>query len=211
LLQWRRFSRQTGRTIIDVSVPQRLIVGITGASGVVYGIRLLEVLRDSPVETHLVISEAARRVIELESRMPLAEVEGLANVTYGEGEIDAAISSGSFLTMGMVIAPCSIKTLSAVAHCRNDTLLVRAADVTLKERRRLVLVVRETPLHLGHLRLMTDVTEYGAVVLPPVPGFYQEPSTIGDIVDYTVGRILDQFAVDRGLFRRWQGTRGSSS
>ena len=175
-----------------------------------YGIRLLEVLHDSPIETHLVMSDAARRVIELETPKTPTEVEALADVSYGQGEIDAAISSGSFLTAGMVIAPCSIKTLSAVAHCRSDTLLARAADVTLKERRKLVLVVRETPLHLGHLRLMTDVTEYGAVVLPPVPGFYQEPSTVDDIVDHIVGKILDQFALDPGLFRRWQGTHGST-
>jgi 4-hydroxy-3-polyprenylbenzoate decarboxylase len=177
---------------------------------VVYGIRLLEVLRDLPIETHLVMSEAARRVTGLETRRSTEEVEALADFCYGAEEIDAPIASGSFLTMGMVIAPCSIKTLSAVAHCRSDTLLARAADVTLKERRRLVLVVRETPLHLGHLRLMTDVTEYGAVVLPPVPGFYQEPSTIDDIVDHAIGKILDQFAVDPGLFKRWQGERGSS-
>ena len=135
--------------------PQRLVVGITGASGAVYGIRLLEVLRDSSIETHLVMSAAARRVMELEHGKHPEEVEALADVAYGETEIEAAIASGSFLTMGMVIAPCSIKTLSAVAQCRSDTLLARAADVTLKERRRLVLVVRETPLHLGHLRLVS--------------------------------------------------------
>jgi 4-hydroxy-3-polyprenylbenzoate decarboxylase len=187
-----------------------LVVGITGASGVVYGIRLLKVLRDLPIETHLVMSEAARRVVGLETRRPPEEVEALADVSYGEEEIDAPIASGSFVTMGMVIVPCSIKTLSAVADCRSDTLLLRAADVTLKERRKLVLVVRETPLHLGHLRLMTDVTEYGAVVLPPVPGFYQEPSTIDDIVDHTIGKILDQFDVNAGLFKRWQGKHGGS-
>ena len=206
----RALGRHSGRVAIDSPVPQRLVVGITGASGSVYGIRLLEVLRDSPIETHLVMSEAARRVIGLETQTTVEEVEALADAAYAEGEIDASIASGSFLTMGMVIVPCSIKTLSAVAHCRNDTLLVRAADVTLKERRRLVLVVRETPLHLGHLRLMTDVTEYGAVVLPPVPGFYQEPATVGEIVDHTVGKILDQFGVDRGLFRRWQGRHGTA-
>lgn len=167
--------------------------------------RLLEVLRDSSIETHLVMSAAARRVIELEHSARPEDVEALAGVCYGEGEIDAPISSGSFLTMGMVIVPCSIKTLSAVASCSSDTLLTRAADVVLKERRRLVLVVRETPLHLGHLRLMTSVTEYGAVVLPPVPGFYHDPATIGDIIDHTVGRVLDQFDVDPGLFKRWQG------
>lgn len=174
-----------------------------------YGIRLLEVLRDSPIETHLVMSDAARRVIELETSRSPAEVETLADRSYGQAEIDAAISSGSFVTLGMVVAPCSIKTLSAIADCRSDTLLARAADVALKERRKLVLVVRETPLHLGHLRMMTAVTEYGAIVLPPVAGFYQEPGTIDEIIDHIVGKILDQFALDRGLYRRWQGARGS--
>ena len=184
---------------------QRLVVGITGASGTIYGIRLLEVLRDTPIETHLVMSEAAKRVAELETGYTPAQVEALADVVYGNDEIDAPISSGSFLTMGMIVAPCSIKSLSAIAHCYNDTLLARAADVVLKERRKLVLVVRETPLHLGHLRLMAEVTEYGAVVLPPVPSFYHQPETIADIVDQTVGKILDQFGVEHDLFKRWRG------
>jgi 4-hydroxy-3-polyprenylbenzoate decarboxylase len=191
-----------------VSAAQRLVVGITGASGTVYGARLLEVLQTSAIETHLVISEAAKRVAGLETRQTPEQLESLADFSYRNEEIDAPISSGSFLTMGMVIAPCSIKTLSAIAHCSCDTLLARAADVTLKERRKLVLVVRETPLHLGHLRLMTQVTEYGAVVLPPVPGFYHEPKTIDDIVDQTVGKILDQFSLAHALFDRWQGRRG---
>jgi 4-hydroxy-3-polyprenylbenzoate decarboxylase len=170
---------------------------------------LLEVLRDSAIETHLVVSEAAKRVAELETGWTLGKLEALADFSYGNQEIDAPISSGSFLTAGMVVVPCSIKTLSAIAHCACDTLLARAADVTLKERRRLVLVVRETPLHLGHLRLMTQVTEYGAVVLPPVPGFYHGPKTIGDIVDQTIGKILDQLGLAHDLFDRWQGTRGT--
>lgn len=185
-----------------------MVVGISGASGSVFGIRLLEVLRETPIETHLVVSEAARRVIALETEHTPEQVEALADYCYGYADIDAAIASGSFRTMGMVVAPCSIKSLAAVAGCQADTLLARAADVTLKERRRLVLVVRETPLHLGHLRLMSAVTEYGAVVLPPVPAFYHRPRTIGDLVDQTVGKILDQFGVDRGLFERWRGGDG---
>lgn len=183
---------------------------MTGASGAIYGIRLLEALRDTSIETHLVVSAAARRVIELETQLSPREVEALADSSYSEDQIDGPIASGSFLSMGMVIVPCSIKTLSAVGRCASDTLLARAADVTLKEQRKLVMVVRETPLHLGHLRLMTQVTEYGAVVLPPVPGFYQEPSSIDDLVDHTVGKILDQFGVDRGLFKRWRGAHGTT-
>ncbi len=187
---------------------RRLVVGISGASGSVFGIRLLEVLRDTPIETHLILSEAARRVIALETEQTSEQVEALADYHYGYADIDAAIASGSFHTMGMVVAPCSIKSLAAVAGCHANTLLARAADVTLKERRKLVLVVRETPLHLGHLRLMSAVTEYGAVVLPPVPAFYHKPRTIADLVDQTVGKILDQFGVERGLFERWRGVDG---
>jgi 4-hydroxy-3-polyprenylbenzoate decarboxylase len=201
-------ARQAGRSDIGISVPPRLIIGITGASGTVYGARLLEVLRDMPIETHLVITDAARRVAELETSQTPEQLEALADFSYSIGEIEATISSGSFLTMGMVIAPCSIKTLSGIARCASDTLLTRAADVVLKERRRLVLVVRETPLHLGHLRLMTEVTEYGAIVLPPVPAFYHGPKTVGDIVDQTVGKVLDQFGLEHGLFKRWQGGQG---
>ncbi len=193
---------------MGISIPQRLVVGITGASGSVYGIRLLEILRDTPVETHLVLSEAAKRVIELETGQSAKQVEALADFSHDNEDFGAPISSGSFLSLGMIVAPCSIKSLSAIAHCSNNTLLSRAADVSLKERRKLVLVVWETPLHLGHLRLMTQVTEYGAVVLPPAPGFYHEPKTVGDIVDQTVGKCLDQFSFDHELFRRWQGNRG---
>lgn len=182
---------------------QRLVVGISGASGTIYGIRLLEVLRDTPIETHLVMSEAAKRVATAETGYSPAQVEALADAAYGNDQIDAPISSGSFLTAGMIVAPCSVKSLSAIAHSYNDTLLVRAADVALKERRKLVLVVRETPLHLGHLRLMAAATENGAVILPPVPSFYHQPGTIADIVDQTVGKMLDQFGLERHLFRRW--------
>jgi flavin prenyltransferase len=195
--------------IVAVSETSRLVVGITGASGSLFGIRLLEVLRDTPIETHLVLSAAARQVLSLETEYSPEQVEALADHTYDPSDIAACISSGSFRTMGMVIAPCSIKSLAAVAGCHADTLLARAADVTLKERRRLVLVVRETPLHLGHLRLMTAVTEYGAVVLPPVPAFYHRPKTIGDLVDQTVGKVLDQFGLDRALFERWRGADGA--
>ena len=195
-----RSSRESGR--------QRLIVGISGASGTIYGIRLLEVLRDTPVETHLIMSDAAKRVAELETGYVPGQVEDLADAVYGNDEIDAPISSGSYPTLGMIVAPCSIKSLSAIAHGYNETLLVRAADVALKERRKLVLVVRETPLHLGHLRLMAEVTEFGAVVLPPMPSFYHQPKTVADIVDQTVGKILDQFGLEHHLFRRWPGGRG---
>lgn len=186
-------------------VAKRLVVGMTGASGTIYGVRLLEALQASPIETHLVMTPAAQQVAGLEMGQTGEEIEALADFSYPNDDMAASISSGSFLTMGMVIAPCSIKTLSAIAQCRCDTLITRAADVVLKERRKLVLVVRETPLHLGHLRMMTEVTEYGAVVLPPVPGFYHEPKTVAQIVDQTVGKMLDQFGIDHELFARWEG------
>jgi 4-hydroxy-3-polyprenylbenzoate decarboxylase len=168
-------------------------------------VRLLEALRQLPIEIHLVMSEAAKMVAEMETGYTVAQVEALAHVAYRNDQIQAPISSGSFLTLGMVVAPCSVKSLSAIAHSYNDTLLVRAADVALKERRKLVLVVRETPLHLGHLRLMAEVTEYGAVILPPVPSFYHQPKTLEDIIAHTVGKVLDQFALDHDLFHRWDG------
>jgi flavin prenyltransferase len=188
-------------------VTQRLVVGITGASGTVYGVRLLEALRRLSIESHLVMSEAAKQVAELETRSSVAEIEQLASFHYPDSQIAASIASGSFVTLGMVIAPCSVKTLSAIARSQCDSLITRAADVVLKERRKLVLVVRETPLHLGHLRLMQQVTEYGAVVLPPAPAFYHRPSTIEQLVDQTVGKILDQFGIEHDLFSRWQGPR----
>lgn len=180
-------------------------MGITGASGTIYGVRLLQALRETAVETHLVMSEASKRVAELETGQAAEQIASLADVSYGSDEIEAPISSGSFVTLGMIVAPCSVNTLSGIARCSSDTLLTRAADVVLKERRRLVLVVRETPLHLGHLRLMADVTEYGAVVLPPAPAFYHEPKTIDDLVDQTVGKVLDQFGLEHTLFERWKG------
>lgn len=173
--------------------------------------RLLEVLRDLPVETHLVMSDAARRIAELESGYTPGQIEALADFVHGNGDIAAPIASGSFPTMGMIVAPCSIKSLSAIAHSYNDTLLARAADVVLKERRKLVLVVRETPLHLGHLRLMAEATEYGAVILPPMPAFYHGPKTIAGLVDQTVGKVLDQFGLEHGLFRRWGDGSGDGA
>ncbi len=188
---------------------KKLIVGISGASGIIYGIRLLEVLRDLPyVETHVVVSSAARLTLSLETEYPQDVIETLADKTYKTRDVAAAISSGSFKTIGMVVVPCSMKTLSGIATSYADNLLLRAADVVLKERRRLVLVARETPLHLGHLRLMTQVTEMGAVVLPPVPAFYHRPQTIQDIVDPTISRILDllDIELDSELVERWQGS-----
>lgn len=185
----------------------RIVVGISGSTGAIYGVRLLEVLHGSPdIETHLVVSEPAKQTIAYEVGRDPAEVLALASVVYDHRDIGAAISSGSFPTDGMVIAPCSIKSLSAVANSFNDNLLTRAADVTLKERRKLVMVVRETPLHRGHLRLMLEVTENGGVILPPMPSFYHKPKTVDDIVNHTVQRVLDQFGIEKGLFQRWTGT-----
>ncbi|XEH50850.1 UbiX family flavin prenyltransferase [Edwardsiella tarda] len=187
---------------------KRLIIGISGASGVIYGIRLLEVLRSHPeVETHLVMSQAARQTLALETDRSLREVLALADVVHDVRDIAAAISSGSFKTAGMVILPCSIKTLSGIVHGYSDTLLIRAADVVLKERRPLVLCVRETPLHLGHLRMMTSAVELGAVIMPPVPAFYHRPQRIEEIIDQTVNRVLDQLDITlpHELFPRWQG------
>ncbi|MCL2895210.1 UbiX family flavin prenyltransferase [Brenneria tiliae] len=187
---------------------KRLIIGISGASGVIYGVRLLQVLRAvEGIETHLIISQAARQTLPLESDFTLREVQALADVVHDTRDIAASLSSGSFKTAGMVILPCSIKTLSGIAHSYSDTLLTRAADVVLKERRPLVLCVRETPLHLGHLRIMTQAVELGAVIMPPVPAFYHRPQTVQDIIDQTVNRVLDQFDITlpQDLFTRWQG------
>ncbi|MEZ4512931.1 MAG: UbiX family flavin prenyltransferase [Chloroflexota bacterium] len=187
---------------------KRLIIGISGASGVIYGIRLLEILQGvADVETHLVMSSAAKRTILLETDYQISQVEALADQLYSFNDIAAAISSGSFKTMGMVVIPCAIKTLSAIANSYSDNLLARAADVVLKDRRKLVLVVRETPLHLGHLRLLTTAAEIGAIIVPPVPAFYHRPATIDDIINQTVNRVLDLFEIelDEDLFTRWQG------
>ncbi|HGT5493963.1 flavin prenyltransferase UbiX [Escherichia coli] len=187
---------------------KRLIVGISGASGAIYGVRLLQVLRDvTDIETHLVMSQAARQTLSLETDFSLREVQALADVTHDARDIAASISSGSFQTLGMVILPCSIKTLSGIVHSYTDGLLTRAADVVLKERRPLVLCVRETPLHLGHLRLMTQAAEIGAVIMPPVPAFYHRPQSLDDVINQTVNRVLDLFAITlpEDLFARWQG------
>ena len=193
----------------------RLVVGITGASGVVYGIRMLEALLGLPIESHLVISKSAEMTIAYETDLKAADVKAMADVVYPIGDIGAAISSGSFRTMGMVIAPCTVRTLSEIASGVTSTLLTRAADVTLKERRRLVLMLRETPLHAGHIRSMLQVTEMGAVVAPPVPAFYTRPASLGDVVDQSVGRVLDLFGIDSGLPKRWgedvNGGRGEGS
>lgn len=189
---------------------KKLIVGLTGASGAIYGIRLLEILKSVPsVETHLVISQAARRTISLETDYSLKDIYALADVIYDDRDIGASISSGSFRVNGMVILPCSIKSLSGIVHSYTDTLVTRAADVVLKEGRKLVLCVRETPLHLGHLRLMAQASELGAVIMPPVPAFYFQPKTIDDIVNQTVNRVLDQFEIDLpdDLFQRWEGDK----
>ena len=186
---------------------KRLIIGISGASGAIYGVRLLQVLRDvAGVETHLVMSQAARQTLSLETDLSLRDVQALADVVHDARDIAASISSGSFKTAGMVILPCSIKTLSGIVNSYTDTLVTRAADVVLKERRPLVLCVRETPLHLGHLRLMTQAAELGAVIMPPVPAFYHRPQTLDDIINQTVNRVLDQFDIDlpEDLFIRWQ-------
>ncbi len=185
----------------------KLIVGISGASGAIYGIRLLQVLAAGPVETHLVMSRSARLTLALETDWRVRDVERLAGASYAPDDIGAAIASGSFATLGMVVAPCSTRSLAEVASGVTSTLLTRAADVVLKERRRLVMLVRETPLHLGHLRNMTAVTEMGAVVMPPVPAFYARPRSLEDLVDQTVGRALDLLGIDNDLVRRWRGTR----
>jgi len=181
----------------------RIIVGISGASGTIYGARLLELLQPLPVETHLVVSRAAEVTLALETDLKPAAVRARADVVHAIGDLAAPISSGSFKTMGMVVAPCSIRSMSEIASGVTTTLLTRAADVVLKERRRLVLLVRETPLHTGHLRTMTALSEMGAVIAPPVPAFYAKPATIAEMIDQTLGRVLDLFGLDSGTVRRW--------
>lgn len=185
--------------------PHRVIVGISGASGAIYGVRLLELLRAAGVESHLVVSRAARTTLAAETGLTLAAVHALADRHYAPDDIGAAISSGSFQTAGMIVAPCSVRSLSEIAHGVTTQLLTRAADVVLKERRRLVLLLRETPLHVGHLRSMLAAAEMGAIIAPPVPAFYNRPETIDDLVNHTVGRVLDLFAIDSTVVRRWDG------
>ena len=186
----------------------RLIVGISGASGVIYGIRLLEVLKDQQdVETHLVISNGGKLNISLETDWDLKEVEALADEVHSDHNLAATIASGSFTTSGMVVAPCSMKTLSAIVHSYADTLVSRAADVVLKEHRRLVLMPRETPLHAGHCKMLYEATQIGATIAPPMPAFYNDPQSIDDLINHNVGRVLDLFGLDNTIVKRWAGAR----
>jgi flavin prenyltransferase len=194
---------------------QRLVVGISGASGIIHGVRLLELLRglpeDSRPETHLVMSHAAEITLAHETNLKVSDVHGRADVVHANKDIGASIASGSFRTMGMIIAPCSVKTMSEVASGVTDTLLSRAADVVLKERRRLVCMVRETPLHSGHLRTMLALSEMGAIIAPPLPAFYANPKTLEEMVDHTLGRVLDLFDLDAGTTRRWREDTSATS
>lgn len=189
----------------DLDRPRRIVVAITGATGVIYGVRSLQLLADAGVETHLVLSRSGALTLGLEGSTTVDEVRNLASVVHSSGDIGATIASGSFRHDGMLVAPCSMKTLSGIVNSYADNLIIRAADVTLKERRPLVLVVRETPLHLGHLRLMAQAAEIGASIYPPVPAFYADPTDIDDLVDGTVVRMLDQFGFEFGM-QRWAGT-----
>ena len=185
--------------------PRRLIVAITGASGTAYGVRLLQVLKDTDIETHLVLTDSAKLTMAAETDFQPAQVQALADVVHASKNVGATIASGSFVTLGMVVAPCSINTLSEIAWGITGNLISRAADVTLKERRRLILLVRETPLHAGHLKSMLQVTQNGAIVMPPVPALYVKPKSVDDVIDHTVGRVLDLFGLDTDLVQRWNG------
>ena len=185
------------------NMSKRIVIGISGASGVIYGIRMLRFLKEKDLETHLILSDAGRKNIEIETGLNPDEVVELADHFYDNHNVAASLASGSFLTEGMIVAPCTIKTLSGIANSYTDNLLVRAADVTLKEKRKLVLMVRETPLHKGHLRLMTMAADMGAHILPPVPSFYHQPKTVEDILDQTIGKIFDYMGIEHRLFKRW--------
>ena len=190
----------------------RLIVAISGASGAIYGIRLLEVLRKvRGVETHLILSDAGKLTVHLETGYRVKDVEALADEVHSDRDLAASIASGSFRTGGMIVAPCSMKTLSGIVHSYADNLVVRAADVVLKEGRKLVLMPRETPLHVGHCRLLLQAAEMGAVIAPPVPALYSKPKTLDEAIDHSVGRVLDLFGIDSGLVRRWTGPRKAAS
>jgi 4-hydroxy-3-polyprenylbenzoate decarboxylase len=191
------------RTNATIPAQRRLIVGISGASGVVYGVRVLQLLRNAGIETHLVISKTAELTFAYETTMKIAEVRAAAHTTHRIDDMAAPIASGGFRTAGMIVAPCSIRSMSEIATGATSTLLTRAGDVTLKERRRLVLMVRETPLHGGHLRTMAALSDLGAIIAPPVPAFYAKPQSIEEMVDHTVGRMLDLFDIDMGTVRRW--------
>lgn len=202
-------SRSSGKSAGE---PRRFIIGMSGATGAIYGVRMLEMLRHVPgIETHLVMSKAAERTVAYETNLSIDEVRALAHASYNIMDIGAKPSSGSFPVEGMIVAPCSMKTLGAVANSLSVDLLSRSADVTLKERRKLVLMVRETPLHLGHLRLMAQATEIGAIISPPVPAFYNFPKTLDDIINHTVGRVLDLFGVDVDIVKRWQGMNAKTN
>ena len=185
---------------------KRLIIGIAGASGVIYGIRMLEVLKNRGIETHLIISDAGKLNIRIETDYDVDEVLAMADVTYTNKNIAASVASGSFLTMGMVVAPCTVKTLSGIANSYTENLLIRAADVQLKEKRKLALLFRETPLHIGHLRLLTQAADMGAHIIPPVPAFYHHPKTIDDIINQSVGKVLDYIGIEHDLFKRWDNS-----
>jgi 4-hydroxy-3-polyprenylbenzoate decarboxylase len=187
-----------------------LLIGITGASGAIYGVRLLELLRACKIDTHLIVSRAAQMTLSYETSFKLADLEGMATVVHSNNDVGAACSSGSFPTRGMVIAPCSIKTMSEIATGNTANLISRAADVVLKERRRLVLMLRETPFHIGHIRNMATVTEAGGIIYPPVPAFYARPNSIAEMVDHTLARVLDLFDIDVGKAHRWTGGRERS-
>ncbi|MBW2093843.1 MAG: UbiX family flavin prenyltransferase [Deltaproteobacteria bacterium] len=184
---------------------KRIVIGIAGASGVIYGVRMLQLLQSKDYEIHLIVSEAGVKNLAIETGFDLDQVGTLADHVYDNRDMAASLASGSFLTEGMVVIPCTIKTLSGIANSYSNNLIVRAADVTLKEKRKLVLVVRETPLHKGHLRLMTMAADMGAHILPPVPSFYHKPETIEDILDQTIGKIFDYLSIEHNLFKRWQG------
>jgi 4-hydroxy-3-polyprenylbenzoate decarboxylase len=195
----------------NAPAPRRLVIGLSGASGTVYGIRMLEMLRKTDIETHLVMSKSAEMTMVYETKYKPKEVRALASVNHPAADIGASISSGSFPTMGMVIVPCSIRTMSEIATGVTSSLVSRAADVVLKEKRRLVLAVRETPLHGNHLRSLASLSDVGAVIAPIVPAFYNKPKTVDDIINHTVGRVLDLFGLDSGLVKRWRGVgRGSA-
>ena len=186
-----------------MSLKNRIIVGISGASGAIYGVRMLQVLRDLPVETHLVMSRAAEMTLAYETDFKATDVRALADIVHSIGDVGAPIASGSFRTLGMVVAPCSVHSMAEIATGVTSNLLTRAADVALKERRRLVLMLRETPLHTGHLRNLTALSEMGAIIAPPVPAFYAKPTSVDEIVDHSIGRVLDLFGFDTGTVRRW--------
>jgi len=183
---------------------KRIIVGISGASGIIYGIRLLEILSSKDIEVHLIVSDTAKKIAKYENNIDYARISRMANICYSNDDLAASISSGSFVTDGMIIAPCSIKTLSGIANSYSDNLMIRAADVCLKERRKLLLMLRETPLHLGHIELMAKVSRIGGIIVPPVPSFYHRPKSIEDIIDQTIGKMLDLFGIKHNLFERWK-------